>query len=175
MYLRLLQQSVIPLFLAVLFIGLFYFQFLYTYPFLIENFREEPLFMLYSHLFLYAFVILVLFTTLVNTINHFFIKSKVFVISTLLTLSVFYMVIYPVISDLFNFLLEYKFDETTTMGIVFFIISSLGYILYSLIIMAFKRFIPLSHTLFFLLVSLLYSALFINYYCYPIGDFFNKF
>jgi len=175
MYLRLLQQSILPLLLALLFIGLFYFQFLYTYPFLIENFREEPLFMLYSHLFLYAFVILVLFTTLINTLNHFFIKSKIFVISTLVTLSLFYILIYPVIADLFNSLLEYKFDEKRTMGIVFFVISSLGYILYSLTIMAFKRFIPLSHTLFFLLISLLYSAFFINHYCYPIKEFFNKF
>ena len=49
MSLKLIQQSIIPLFIATLFIGLFYFQFQYIYPFIIENFRDAPLLLVYSH------------------------------------------------------------------------------------------------------------------------------
>jgi len=175
MSLKLIQQSIIPLFLATLLIGLFYFQFTYIYPFIIENFRNDPLLLLYSHLFLYIFLILVLFTSFINLINHFLIKSKTFIAVNLVVILLFYVLASSTILDLLNYFITYPFNENSIMGIILFVVASFGYSLYSVGILFFNRFIPLSHLFVFLLLSLLYSAAFIDLYCYPIEDFFNKF
>jgi len=175
MSLKLLQQSIIPLFLATLFIGLFYFQFQYIYPFIIETFRNEPLLQLYSHLFLYSFLILVLFTSLMNFINHFILKSKTFIIVNMLVILLFYLFSSSIIIDMLHYFIGYPFNENSIMGIIIFMVASFGYSIYSVAILFFKRFIPLSHLFVFLLLSLVYTATFIDTYCYPIEELFNKF
>jgi len=175
MSLKLIQQSIIPLFLATLLIGLFYFQFTYIYPFIIENFRTDPLLLLYSHLFLYVFLILVLFTSFINLLNHFIVKSKTFIAVNLVIVLLFYLLSSSNIIDILNYFITYPFNENSIMGIILFVVASFGYSIYSIGILFFNRFIPLSHLLVFLLLSLLYSAAFIDLYCYPIEDFFNKF
>jgi len=175
MNLKLIQQSIIPLFVATLFIGLFYFQFQYIYPFIIENFRDAPLLLIYSHLFLYIFLVLVLFTSLINLINHFILKSKIFITINMLVILLFYLFFSSNILDILNYFISYPFNENSIMGIILFMVASFGYTLYSMGILFFNRFIPLSHIFVFLLLSLIYTAFFIDTYCYPIEDFFNKF
>jgi hypothetical protein len=175
MSLKLIQQSIIPLFIATLFIGLFYFQFQYIYPFIIENFRDAPLLLVYSHLFLYIFLVLVLFTSLINLINHFILKSKIFITINILVILMFYLFFSSNILDILNYFISYPFNENSIMGIILFMVASFGYTLYSMGILFFNRFIPLSHIFVFLLISLIYTAFFIDIYCYPIEDFFNKF
>ena len=175
MNLKLIQQSIIPLFVATLFIGLFYFQFQYIYPFIIENFRDAPLLLIYSHLFLYIFLVLVLFTSLINLINHFILKSKIFITINMLVILLFYLFFSSNILDILNYFISYPFNENSIMGINLFMVASFGYTLYSMGILFFNRFIPLSHIFVFLLLSLIYTAFFIDTYCYPIEDFFNKF
>jgi hypothetical protein len=175
MSLKLIQQSIIPLFLATLFIGLFYFQFQYIYPFIIENFRNEPLFLLYSHLFLYLFFILVIFTSFINLLNHFILKSKIFIAISMIVILVFYLFSFSIISDLLNYFIGYPVNENTLMGMILFMVASFGYTLYSVGILFFNRFIPLSHLFVFLLLSILYVGVFIDIYCYPIENFLDKF
>jgi len=175
MSLKLIQQSIIPLFLTTFFIGLFYFQFQYIYPFIIENFRDAPLLFVYSHLFLYIFLVLVLFTSLINLINHFILKSKIFITLNMFVILLFYLFFSSAILDILNYFISYPFNENSIMGIILFMVASFGYTLYSVGILFFNRFIPLSHIFVFILFSLVYTAFFIDIYCYPIEDFFNKF
>ena len=174
MSLKLIQQSVIPLFLATFFIGLFYLQFIYFYPFIIENFRESPLFLLYAHLFIYLFLVQVLFTTLVNLLNNFIIKSKVFVAVSLLLLLIFYLLTFSNTKDILTYFLDYSFSDNAIMGIILFMVTTFGYTLYSTIVLFFNRFIPLSHLLIFLIITLFYAGAFIDSYCYPIEELFHK-
>ena len=175
MSLKLIQQSIIPLFLATLFIGLFYFQFQYIYPFIIENFRNAPLLLLYSHLFLYIFLVLVIFTSFMNFINHFILKSKAFIAVGMIVVLLFYLFSSSIIVDILSYFIDYPFNENSIMGIILFMVASFGYSIYSVGILFFNRFIPLSHLFVFLLLSLIYTAGFIDTYCYPVEDFFNKF
>ena len=175
MSLKSIQQSTIPLLLATFFIGLFYFQFQYIYPFIIENFRDEPLLFLYSHLFLYVFMVLVLFTSFLNFINHFIFKSKVFISVSMLVVLLFYLFSSSIIKDNLDFFITYPFDENSIMGMILFMVGSVGYSIYSVGILFFKRFIPLSHLFLFLFLSILYSAYFIDTHCYPIKEIVNKF
>ena len=175
MSLKPIQQSILPLVLATFFIGLFYLQFVYFYPFIIENFRETPLFWLYAHLFLYLFLAMALFTTLINLLNHFIIKSNIFVVVSITTLILFYLLLYPTLSDVVNYFLDYRVSDRTIMEMILFVVTTLGYTLYSLVTSLFRSPIPLSHVAIFSLLTLLYSGFFIDTYCYPIEEFVNRF
>jgi len=174
MNINLIQKSIIPLTLSTLLIGSFYWQFTYSYAYLIENFKAEKLSSIYSYLFIYSFFILTLFVSLANIINHFFLKSKLFISTIIIAFLVFYALISEPLGNIIHYFLRLSFDESMVMGMVMFVVSTIGYALYSLIILLFNRFVPLLHIALFTLFSLLYSLFYIDSFCLPIGEFLTK-
>ena len=175
MSITLIKKSLLPLFVATLFLGGFFWQFSTVYLFIIDNFTNEKLSILYTHLIIYTFLIFILFTSLANLLNHFLLKSKIFITITLLSFLLFYTLSHTVISDLFHYFLSLPLSENALMGLVLFIVTTIGYALYSLLLLFFDKFIPLSHIFIFTLFGLSYSALFINSYGYPILEIFSRF
>jgi len=175
MNLKLIQQSIIPLFLSTLIIALFYWQFTKIYPFIIEHFTEHKLSILYAHLLIYIFLVPTLFVSFTNLLNH-LIKSKVFVIVTISVLLIFYILSYPILKDILDyFMVSNPLSENAILGMMFFVIGTLGYSLLSMAILFFKKVIPYSYISIFTLLALAYSAWFIDTHCYPIEEILSKF
>jgi hypothetical protein len=175
MSINLIQKSIIPLFLATLLLGVFYWQFTFLYAFLLEKFTEEKLSVLYSHLFIYSFLILTFFVSFINLFNYFIIKSKIFVSVTILTLLIFYALSYTTYVDIFQYFISLPLSDNALIGSIFFIVGTFSYALYSIIRLWIYKFIPLTHMMIFTLLSLGYSAFFIDTYCYPVADILTKF
>jgi len=175
MNITLIEKSIIPLLVATLLLGGFFWQFTTIYSFIIENFTTDRLYVLYSHLIIYTFLVFILIVSLVNLLNHFLLKSKVFITISVVTLIIFYILSYDVFRDLFRYFLDFPLSEDSLMGLVLFVVTTFGYALYSLLLLFFNRFIPLTHILIFTILGVAYSAFFINTNCYPILDIFSKF
>ena len=174
MNLKIIEKSLLPLLLATLFIVAFHWQFTHSYAFLIEHFRAEKLSTLYIHLFIYTFLVFTIFLFLMNSFNNFF-KSKIFIAIICITLFSFYGFIHEIISDPMQYLINYPLLSDEVMLMVLFIVTTFIYALYTLGSLFFKSFIPFSHSLIFLIIGLLYSAWFIDLYCYPIDTLLNQF
>ncbi|MBU1667890.1 hypothetical protein KKC13_05680 [bacterium] len=175
MYLKIIEKSIYPLFFSTLIVGLFYWQFIYIYSYIIENFTNDKLSTLYAHLFIYIFLIHTLFTSVNNLLNYFLIKSKLFIAVSIIVLLIFYALSYSVLYDVIDYFISYPLSDNALMGVVLFIVGTFSYSLYSVGILLFKNSIPLIHVLVFTLLALLYSAGFIDTYCYPISEIFTKF
>jgi len=176
MNLKLIQQSIIPLFLSTLVIAVFYWQFTKIYPFIIEHFTDNKLSILYAHLLIYIFLVHLLFVSLTNLVNNLILKSKVFVIATIMVLLTFYLLSYPILKDTIDyFMVSNPLSENSILGMILFIVGTIGYSLLSMGILFFKKTIPYSYIIIFTLLSLAYSAWFIDAYCYPIGEIQSKF
>ena len=174
MNLKTIENSLLPLLLATIFIVAFNWQFTYTYTFLIEHFKEEKLSTLYAHLFIYTFFIFTIFLFLINVINL-FLKSKIFIAILCILLFLFYGFISEAIIDIVKYFINYPLTDNQLMLMVLFIVSTVIYGLYSLSIILFSKPVPLSHSLVFLIIATAYSAWFINLYCYPISTILTKF
>ncbi len=174
MNLQLLEKAFIPLLLTTLFIVAFELQFSPTYAYIIEHFKEVKLSILYAHLFIYAFLSLSIFTYFLTLINNFIIKSYLFIGLSMLMLLIFYGLSYRVFLDTLNYFLNSPLSDDAIMGMILFIVSSLSFVLYSLILSILKKLIPFSHATLFFLFAILYSAFFIDKYCYPISEIMRK-
>ncbi len=170
MNLQLLEKAFIPLLLTTIFIVAFELQFPHTYSYLIEHFKDEKLSVLYAHLFIYSFFILSLFSFFLTLINNFLIKSHFFIGLSMFMLLVFYGLSSGVFIDSLKYFISYPLSSNAIMGIILFIVSTFGFVLYSLTFAIIKKTIPLSHATLFFLFSLIYSAFFIDKYCYPISE-----
>jgi len=175
MNLQILEKSFLPLLFATLFIVTFNWQFSLIYNYLIDNFKDEKLSILYSHLFIYSFLILSIFIFLATIFNHLILKSKLFITLVSGMILLFYALTYNVFTDIFHYFLSYSFSSTAIMGMVLFSVESFSFALYPLILAIFKKTIPLSHSFVFFLLSLIYAALFIDTYCYPLSEISTKF
>jgi len=175
MNLNFIQKSVFPLFFATIFLGVFYWQFTHIYPFVIEYFRKEKLSLLYGHLFIYSFLVQVLYVSLINLINNYLIKSKIFLITSIGILIIFYLISFSHLNNILQYFINYPLSDNAIIGIIFFVVLTFGYSLYSIISPFIKNFIPLSHLFIFTLLATLYSGMFINTYCYPISEIITKF
>ena len=175
MNLKILEKSLLPLLLATLFVVAFNWQFSHIYHYLIENFKEEKLSILYAHLFVYSFLVLSAFIFLATLFNHLTLKSKLFIALISGMLFLFYALTYSVYTDIFSYFIAYPLSSNAIMGMVLFAIGNLAFTLYPLILSILKRAIPLSHAFLFFILSLAYAALFINSYCYPISEINTKF
>jgi hypothetical protein len=174
MNLKIIEKSLLPLLLATIFIVAFNWQFTYVYTYLIEHFREAKLSILYAHLFIYTFLIFTIFLFLMNALNY-LLKSKAFIAIIIIVLFIFYALSYEVIMDTLKYFLSYPLTTNGIMLMVLFIVSTFIYGSYSLSILFFNKFIPLSHSFVFLLIALAYSTWFINLYCYPILSILTRF
>ncbi|HHB94690.1 MAG TPA: hypothetical protein ENK88_06065 [Campylobacterales bacterium] len=165
-------QSIIKFIPALLysiaFLGLFYWQFLSVYDFIIHNFTQSKLFVLFGYLFIYIFFISIVATSTINILQKYLIKAKTFVIITVITLLIFYILSFDDFYHIIDYFIQFPLSSTAIMGMIFFIILSLGYALYSLGILYFRDSIPISHILIFLFLGVIYSVGFIHIYCMPL-------
>ena len=174
MNIKIIEKSLLPLFFATLIVITFHWQFTHIYPYLIEHFKSDKLLTLYSHLFIYTFLTLTIFIFFVTITNQYIIKSKFFVTITIVTLLIFYLFSHNTLGDIFNYFIVYPFSTNSIMGMVLFAVGTIAYSLYTLISMFLKTAIPLSHSLIFTALSIGYSAIFINQYCYSIFEIIDK-
>lgn len=174
MNLKIIEKSLLPLFLATIFIVAFNWQFTYTYTFLIEHFREDKLSTLYAHLFIYSFLVFTIFLFFMNLINHIY-KSKIFIVSICIALLIFYGFSYEPIINTLKYFITYPLTTKGIMFMILFVVSTFIYGIYSLSIVFFNKFVPFSHSFIFLGLSLAYSVFFVNFYCYPISTILTKF
>ena len=170
MNLQLLEKAFIPLLLTTLFIVAFELQFSQIYAYLIEQFKDVKLSTLYAHLFIYSFLSISLFSYLLTLFNNFLIKSYLFIGISMLMLLIFYGLSYQIFIDNIKYFINYPLSNNAIMGMILFIVSSFGFVIYSLTFAIIKRLIPFSHATFFFLFATLYSAFFIDKYCYPISE-----
>ena len=175
MNLQLLEKAFIPLLLATLFIVAFELQFPHIYAYIIEHFKDEKLSTLYAHLFIYSFLSLSLFSYFLTLFNNFFIKSYLFIGISIFILLIFYGLSYQVFIDSIKYFIDYPLSNNAIMGMILFVVSSFGFVLYSLALAIIKKLIPFSHATVFFLFATLYSAFFIDKYCYPISEIMTKF
>jgi hypothetical protein len=162
-------KSVPALLYSVLTLALFYWQFNMVYSFIITHFTEEKLSILYGYLFIYLFGILFIMTTLVNLLHYFLLKNKIFVTITLLTLTLFYGFSFKEFYHVIEYFINYPFSSNTIMGMIFFMLLTLGQIFYSLVLFFFRDHMPLSHIVIFFLLGGGYTLYFINQYCKPLS------
>ena len=174
MNLKIIEKSLLPLLLATIFIVAFNWQFTYVYTYLIEHFREEKLSILYAHLFIYTFLVFTVFLFFMNVFNH-LLKSRAFIATICIALFIFYGFSYEAIVNTLQYFINYPLTINKLMLMVLFVVTTLIYGSYSLLIVFFNKLVPFSHSFVFLLISLAYSAWFINLYCYPITTILTKF
>lgn len=175
MNIKIIEKSLLPFFLAVVFLLAFNWQFIYVYAFLIEHFREEKLSILYTHLYLYGFLIFTLFLFMMNIFNTLIIKSKVFIATITITLFTFYGLSYKTFLSTLNYFINYPISENEIMLMVLFLVSTFIYGFYTLAILLFNRFVPFGHSMIFLIITVSYATLFMNAHAYPVTDIVNKF
>ena len=170
MNLQLLERAFIPLLLTTLFIVAFELQFSQVYAYIIEHFKDAKLSTLYAHLFIYSFLSVALFSYLLTIINNFLIKSHLFIGLSMFMLLLFGGFSYRVFLDNSSYFINYPLSNNSIMGMTLFMVSIVSFTLYSLLFSVMKKFIPFSHATLFFLFAILYSAFFIDKYCYPISE-----
>ncbi len=175
MNLQRFEKYFIPLLFATLFIVAFNWQFTISYAYIIENFKEDRLSTLYAHLFIYSFLVLSIFIFITTLFNHFILKSNFFIALTFSMFLIFYILSYNSMVDTVSYFIEYPLPAKAIMGIILFIVCTFASVIYPLFLTLFNKPIPLSHTFIFFSLTLIYSALFINTYCYPIYEILTKF
>jgi len=153
---------------SIVFLGLFYWQFISVYAFIINHYKESKLFILYGYLFVYLFGVSIVTVTLTNLLHKYIIKSVAFVAIIIGTLLIFYGLSFGEFYHIIEYFITHPLPSNSIMGMIFFIVLSIGYSLYSIGILFFKESIPLSHIVFFLGIGTFYSAGFIHYYCMPL-------
>ncbi|NOZ90242.1 MAG: hypothetical protein GXO60_03030 [Epsilonproteobacteria bacterium] len=129
---------------------------------------ESKLIAQQGYLFIYFFLILIIAISTINILKKYIIKEKSFVIITVVTLLVFYILAFDIFYNPIEFFIKLSLPSTTITGMIFFMMLSFGYGLYSLGILYFKDSMPINHILIFLFVGVFYSVGFIHYYCMPL-------
>ncbi len=174
MNIKIIEKSLLPLFLAAIFIVAYTWQFTHVYAFLIEHFKDEKLSFLYAHLFIYAFLIFTVFLFIMNFFNI-LIKSPVFITIIVISLFTFHTFTYETFLNSSQYFINYPLSVNETMLLILFIVTTIIYGIYTVGILFFNTFIPFSHSFVFLIIALSYSAWFINSYAYPISEILTKF
>jgi len=169
-----ITKSLLPLLLATLFIVAFNWQFTHIYAYLLDHFKEGKLAIIYAHLFIYSFLIFTLSLFFMNLFNL-LLKSKVFIGTITIALFLFYGFTHEAIINNIHYFINYPLSVYSTMFMVLFIVTTMVYGCYNLALLFFNRFVPFSHSLVFLSIALVYSAWFINLFCYPISSILTRF
>jgi len=164
---KLIIKFIPSLLYSIVFLGLFYWQFIWVYSFIINYFIQSKLFVLYGYIFIYLFGVQIVSTTIINLINKYLIKKASFVAITIVTILIFYILSFHNFYHVIEYFIKYPLSSNSIMGMIFFIILSLGYNIYSIGVLFFKDNIPLAHIIIFLILGTLYSSGFIYYYSMP--------
>ena len=153
---------------SIVFLGLFYWQFISVYTYIIDNYKELKLFIQYGYLFIYLFGVPIFTLTLINLLNKYLIKSIAFVSITIVTMLIFYALSFSDFYHTIDYFISHPLPFNSIMGMIFFMVLSVIYSLYSIAVLFFKESIPLTHIVIFLGIGTAYSVGFIHYYAIPL-------
>ena len=153
---------------SIVFLGLFYWQFISVYGSIIEHYRESKLFILYGYLFIYLFGVPIVTVSLINVLHKYLIKNIAFVIVSIVTILIFYGLSFGQFYHIIDFFINYPLSHDSILGMIFFIILSIIYSIFSIAILFFRKTIPLFYIVIFLGIGTAYSVGFIHYYCMPL-------
>ena len=153
---------------SIVFLGLFYWQFISVYGSIIEHYRESKLFILYGYLFVYLFGVPLVTVSLINILHKYLIKNIAFVVVSIATILIFYGLSFGQFYHIIDYFIDYSLPYDSILGMIFFIILSIIYGVFSIAILFFKKTIPLFYIVIFLGIGTVYSISFIHYYCMPL-------
>ncbi|HHS93145.1 MAG TPA: hypothetical protein ENK82_07350 [Campylobacterales bacterium] len=175
MNIKIIEKALLPLFIAAVLIVAFNWQFINSYAYILEHFKDEKLSVQIAHLFIYSFLALALSLFLINTLNI-LIKSKLFIATSIVTLFAFYLLSYEAFISHINYFIDYPLTANALMFMILYVISILVYALYSLV-MPFLNDgkLPFIHSLIFLLIAITYSLWFIDNQAYPLSTLYEKY
>jgi hypothetical protein len=166
---KIIEKSILPFSFAVVIMLVFTWKFPSIYHLIIENFKEEKLSILYAHLFIYSFLLFNLLLFVSNVINTAFIRSKAFIMTIVVTTFVFYGLSHHTFLDTIYYFLEYPLPQEALLFMILFLVSTLIYALYSMLIAIFNGFVPILHSFVFFVVATSYALWFIHNYAYPLS------
>jgi hypothetical protein len=129
---------------------------------------ESKLFVLYGFLFVYLFWILMVAVSLISLLHNYLLHNKSFVFVTVMTLLLFYGISFSDFTHVIDYFVNYPLPSSAIMGMIFFMVLTVGYGLYSMGVLFFIEEMPLGHLLIFVILGLIYSSGFIHYYCMPL-------
>jgi hypothetical protein len=150
---------------SIVFLGLFYWQFVSIYGSIIDYYKESKLFVLYGYLFVYIFLVPIITVSFINILHKYLIKSVVFVAVNVVTILIFYGLSFGQFYHIIDYFIKYPLPSNSILGMIFFIILSIIYSIFSIAILFFRKDVPLLHIVIFLGIGTAYSVGFIHYYC----------
>ncbi|HHH19515.1 MAG TPA: hypothetical protein ENK86_03240 [Campylobacterales bacterium] len=169
MIIQSITKSVPALLASTLVLGLFYWQFNYIYEGIINHFREQKLSLMFAYLFVYLFGIHIITMTLTNLLQY-LIKSPVFVFIVGITLLTFYGFSFGEFYHVIEYFIHYPLATNEIMGMMFFIILTFGYTLYSMGILFFLSRMPLWHILILFALGVGYAFYFTQQHALPLEE-----
>ena len=167
MIFQILSNFIPSLLYSIIFLGFFYWQFIYIYSLIIEQFSTYRLFVLYGYIFIYLFGVQIVTVSLINLIDRYLIRRASFIIISISTIIIFYILSFHNFYHVIEYFVKYPLSYSAIIGIIFFILLSFGYSIYGIVMALFKKSMPLLHILFFLIVGVVYSIGFIYFYSIP--------
>ncbi len=167
MIFQILSNFILSLLYSIIFLGFFYWQFIYIYSLIIEQFSTYRLFVLYGYIFIYLFGVQIVTVSLINLIDRYLIRRASFIIISISTIIIFYILSFHNFYHVIEYFVKYPLSYSAIIGIIFFILLSFGYSIYGIVMALFKKSMPLLHILFFLIAGVVYSIGFIYFYSIP--------
>ncbi len=168
MIFQILSKFIPSLLYSIIFLGFFYWQFIYIYSLIIKHFSTYRLFILYGYMFIYLFGVQIVTVSLINLIDRYLIKKASFTIISISTMIIFYILSFHNFYHVIDYFIKYPLSYSAIIGIVFFILLSFGYSIYSIVLAILKKTIPLWHISVFLILAVIYSIGFIYFYSIPL-------
>lgn len=166
MVIRSITKLIPALIYSIVILYLFYWQFNYLYAFIIQYFNEAKLITLYAYLFVYLFGVNIVTTTIINLL-HYLIRTNAFVFITMATLLIFYGLSFQEFYHIIEYFIAYPLSFYEILGVIFFILLTFGYNLYSIAILFFKTRMPFLHILIFLMIAVGYALYFTEHRTLP--------
>ena len=120
-------KSIPSLIYSIIFLGLFYWQFIELYSFIIEQLSRQKLLILYGYIFIYLFGVQIIAVMAVNLLNKYLIKKTTFAVVTIITIVIFYILLFDDFYHVIDYFIKYPLPYNSIIGIVSFIILSFGY------------------------------------------------
>jgi len=136
---KLILKLIPPLIYSVIFLAIFYWQFIYIYGSIIQNFEKSKLSILYVYIFIYTYGILILSVTVINLIYKYLIKNRIFPLIVLISIIIFYTLSFKDIYHIIEFFLKSPLYSSSRFLTIFFIVLSFGYTFYTLFLALFGK------------------------------------
>jgi len=161
---KFILKSIPSLLLTIIFLAIFYGQFIYIYALIIESFKDSKLSILYIYIFLYTYGILILSVTIINLFYKYLIQDRIFIVVTLISIFIFYILLFKDIYHIIEFFLRFSLYFNSKFLTIFFIVLAFSYTLYSLIMGLLGRGVTLLQIISIVSITIIYSIYLLSSY-----------